>query len=126
MLEAGKSRAEAILKKLNEQTKDNYNNKSSNDKDDHSLNNTAKNSKLVAGYDSDSSDDYRPSGGAQIAPPTFLQENSEVKNSGTLATARKPKKIVPLFQRSKMNPDVQKIKKIKNSITICLFFHIFI
>ena len=111
-MEAGKSRAEAILKKLNEQSKDNkskFNSSNENNKDA-ALNNTAKNSKLVAGYDSDSSDDYRPSGGAQIAPPTFLQENSEVKNSGTLATARKPKKIVPLFQRSKMNPDVQKTK----------------
>ena len=105
----GKTRAEAILKKLNAQasigiaaggggegTKENRTRFSEN-----TDNNTVENSRLVSksavpGYDSDSSDDYRPSGGAQIAPPTFLQEKGpELRpgSSGTLATARKAKKI---------------------------------
>merc|ERR1712062_573624 len=48
------------------------------------------------------------------------EKGPEVKNggSGTLATARKPKKIVPLFQRSKLNPEAQAKKALNRDTTV--------
>jgi hypothetical protein len=130
----GKTRAEAILKKLNAQasigtaSETTESSKENRTRFSDNADNTVENSRLVAksavpGYDSDSSDDYRPSGGAQIAPPTFLQEKGpELRpgSSGTLATARKAKKIVPLFQRAKMNPENQAKKLNRDTTVLCI------
>merc|ERR1712071_386937 len=80
-------------------------------------------------YDSSSDEEggaaQRPTGGAQIAPPSFLAESGP-QRSGTFAEKhlQKKKPIVPLFKRAKLNPDVQAKKDDKlpsrDTIVICI------